>query len=161
MHGNFARSSPAVLDYARAAVSFVYEMRRVLPDQETVEASVVRRAARRQRRHGSRARAEEDSIAAKGSDLRLEVPSKFRCRHGRPSAPLLSSHYLSIAKIKLRRGERWERWCAGRRGCPWASPPVPGGVRRRCSRPDLAMASLLSGGRRELVGKGERSVGGV
>ncbi|KAG2568176.1 hypothetical protein PVAP13_7NG297524 [Panicum virgatum] len=49
-------------------------------------------------------------------------------------------------------GERWERWCAGRRAFPWASPPVPGGVRRRCSRPDLALASLLSGGRIRGVG---------
>ena len=73
MHSNFARSPLATRDYARAGVSFVYETRRVLPAQETVEAPVVRRAARRRRRHGSRARAEEDSIAAKGSDLRPAI----------------------------------------------------------------------------------------
>ena len=49
------------------SVSFVSEMRRVLPGRATMEAPVVRRAARRRRRHGSRARVEEESIAAKGS----------------------------------------------------------------------------------------------
>ena len=73
MHNNFARTSPAARDYARAGVPLVYEMRRVLPGRATMEAPVVRRAARRRRRHGSRARAEEDSIAAKGSDLRPAI----------------------------------------------------------------------------------------
>ena len=67
MHGNFARGPSAARDYARPGVSFVHEMRRVLPGRATMEAPVVRRAARRRRRHGSRARVEEESIAAKGS----------------------------------------------------------------------------------------------
>ena len=73
MHGNFAKAPPAARDYARPVVSFVYDLRRVLPSQATVEAPVVRRAARRRRRHGSRARAEEDSIAAKDSDMRPAI----------------------------------------------------------------------------------------
>jgi len=70
MHRNFARNPLATRDYARAGVSFVFETRRVLPGQETVEVPVVWRVARKQRRHGSRARTEVDLIAGKGSDLR-------------------------------------------------------------------------------------------
>jgi len=42
----------------------------VLPGRATMGAPVVRRAARRRRRHGSRARVEEESIAAKGMEGR-------------------------------------------------------------------------------------------
>ena len=133
------------------SVSFVSEMRRVLPGRATMEAPVVRRAARRRRRHGSRARVEEESIAAKGS------------RHLLSENPFLSLQILHpCSPSNPRFGHNVAAGMEGR-GSGGGAKSVEAGCRSgeqgRCSSEGCgASANLPEAGAEELV-QGSASAG--